>query len=316
LGIRDVNQWDETGDCEANRVEPAEAGTCGTSALTFVARGRRSDEIGGSGEPERWTVRRTWRSSRPPVAVGSSPSRPSRTLRRAREQWLPTIPCHRVLLACTALVCSGERGAGTALRHHLRHVTCIRNHLGSLCRPASARQLPPRPITRLRHRPRLPARAFETRSVLVVSRHLDGLLRAPHRNESGTGPTSGRTRSQVYCNLLPTGVRRVSAAGDSPRDVAVTCRVHIAASSRRVHTPRRFPRQQPHRVTTAVAPLTFRPRRPMGSNPPKRTSTHLSSRNSRLRGVAPLPSRGAARLLPVAGHLIFHGLCSPSRYVP
>jgi hypothetical protein len=136
---RDVNQWDETGDCEANRVEPAEAGTCGTSALTFVARGRRSDEIGGSREPERWTVRWTWRSSRPSVAVGSSPSRPSRTLRRAREQWLPTIPCHRVLLVRTALVCSGERGAGTALRHHLRHVTCIRNHLGSL-----SVDLPPR----------------------------------------------------------------------------------------------------------------------------------------------------------------------------
>lgn len=202
---------------------------------------------------------------------------------------------------------------------------------------------------------RLPGQ-LETRSVLVVSHHLDGLLRAPHRNESGAGPTSGRTRSQVYCNLLPTGVRRVSAAGDSPRDVAVTCRAHIAASSRRVHTPRRFPRQQPHRVTTAVAPLTFRrshrPRNPTRSRapgagnrrsredrwarirrsgPPRihssraegegapircRTLAPATSGDSRLRGVAPLPSRGAARLLPVAGRLIFHGLCSPSRYVP
>jgi hypothetical protein len=197
---------------------------------------------------------------------------------------------------------------------------------------------------------------LETRSVLVVSHHLDGLLRAPHRIESGAGPTSGRTRSQVYCNLLPTGVRRVSAAGDSPRDVAVTCRVHIAASSRRVHTPRRFPRQQPHRVTTAVAPLTFRrsfrPQNPTRSRapgagnrrsredrwarirrsgPPRilssraegegalircRTLAPATSGDSRLRGVAPLPSRSATRPLPDAGHFIFHGLCSPSRYVP
>jgi hypothetical protein len=52
-----------------------------------------------------------------------------------------------------------------------------------------------------------------TRSVHVVSHHLDGLLRAPHRNGSDACPASGRTRSQVYCNLLPTGVRRVFDGG-------------------------------------------------------------------------------------------------------
>jgi len=254
LGIRDVNQWDETGDCEANRAAPAEAGTCGTSALTFVARGRRSDEIGGSREPERWTVRWTWRSSRPPVAVGSSPSRPSRTLRRAREQWLPTIPCHRVLLACTALVCSGERGAGTALRHHLRHVTCIRNHLGSL-----SVDLPPRVNSRRdrslgcdigleclpgqsRH---VPSSWFHTTST-VCSAHRTGTSPARVRLRVGQGRRCIATcyrlgfgafrRRVTHHETLPSRAERTSPR---PRDAFIPPEDSLASS--RTVSPRPLP---------------------------------------------------------------------------
>jgi len=254
LGIRDVNQWDETGDCEAGP-----GGTSRSWNLRYERadlRGprasiRRNRRIEGARAVDGAT---TWRSLRPPVAVGSSPSRPSRTLRRAREQWLPTIPCHRVLLVRTALVCSGERGAGTALRHHLRHVTCIRNHLGSLCRPASARQLPPRPITRLRHRPRVPARAnsrhvpsswFRTTST-ACSAHRTGSSPARVRLRVGQGRRCIATcyrlgfgafrRRVTHHATLPS---RAECTSPRPRDAFIPPEDSLASS--RTVSPRPLP---------------------------------------------------------------------------
>jgi hypothetical protein len=119
---------------------------------------------------------------------------------------------------------------------------------------------------------------LETRSALVVSHHLDGLLRAPLRNESGAGPTSGRTRSQVCCNLLPTGVRRVSAADVSTRR---RCR-RVPSAPRRVLATRSYPPKIP---SPAAAPCHHgRCPRDVPSLAPTATTEALARTSSRESG--------------------------------
>jgi hypothetical protein len=261
------------------------------------------------------------------------------------------------LLACTALVRSGERGPGTALRHHPSRVTCIRNPPGSPLSTCLRASTPAATDHSAGHRPRAPARAtrdmFRPRGFAPPRRFAPRTT--PDRVRSGSDFGSDKVAG-VLQPATDWGSarfrRRVSRHTTLPSRAERTS----TASSRRDRTPRRFPRQQPHRVTTAVAPVTFhrshRPRHParlrapgagnresredrMSSNPPKWTSTHSffphqgrrrpttvaddrappPPEDSRLRGVAPLSSRGAVPLLPAARHPTFHGLCYPSRHV-
>jgi hypothetical protein len=199
------------------QVAPAEADVSGAGSLAFEARGCRSGEsrTEGTRRDGRCGVPGGHRGPPWPLARhraglrGPSVGRANRGCPRSRASGscLPALPW----------VSRARRGPTTALRHRSDTLTILQESPGSLCRPASARQLPPRPITRPGFGPECLPGQLGTRSVLVVSHHLDGLLRAPHRSESDAGPASGRTRSQVYCNLLPTGVRRVSTMGDSGR---------------------------------------------------------------------------------------------------
>jgi hypothetical protein len=81
-------------------------------------------------------------------------------------------------------------------------------------------------------------------------------------------------------------------------------------------TPRRNPRQQPHHVTVAVAPLPFEndPPRPETTHRCQYTAASSARPPRRLRGLAPPSSSDAPPT--VAGRrcaLSFHGLCSPPR---
>jgi len=226
------------------------------------------------GNPTRWTMRCTWRSPRPPLAVGSSPSRPSRTVRRSREPRLPAIPCLRVLFACTALGFSGETGTDHCLAAplgHAHHPPGITGVPLSTCLRAST---PAATDHSAGLRPRVPARAardaFRPRGFAPPRRFAPRTTPERVRCGSGFGP------DKVAGVLQPAtdwGSPRFDDGGLGPTDIAARRRDHTTASSRRVHTPRRFPRQQPDGVTTAVAPVTFH--RSCG---PRRTRTALARR--------------------------------------
>jgi len=141
----------------------------------------------------------------------------------------------------------------------------------------SARPLPGASSLRARRATAVPCSAF------VVSRHLDGLLRAP-----GRGLVASHSRP---------GVQRVSR---SPYSEASEDAPMLEQPSPRCgsNPPKSLPRQQPHRVTTAVAPLPL----PLAQPTSRRFSTDES--------LAP----GAVADSPNARS--FHGLCFPSKVSP
>jgi hypothetical protein len=111
----------------------------------------------------------------------------------------------------------------------------------------------------------VPSSWFRTTSTVCSAHH------------TGASPMRVRLRAGQGRRCIATCYRLGFAAflrwGTRSTDIAARRRDHTTASSRRVHTPRRFPRQQPDGVTTAVAPVTFH--RSCG---PRRTRTALARR--------------------------------------
>jgi len=157
-------------------------------------------------------------------------------------------------------------------RHPSRASTPPNRHC---CRPGSV--------------PRLPA--SESRSVLVVSHHLDGFLRS-----KGRGLVASRCQSW-----------------GSPRFV-------LSHSSRRFsHPSKNSTRPQPHHVTVAVAPLPFPPVQLASSDQLCCQSRPLEIRlmgASASRLCSAVEFRDAIRPLPAGGRPILPGLRSPSRSFP
>jgi hypothetical protein len=140
-----------------------------------------------------------------------------------------------------------------------------------------ARPLPGASSLRARRATAVPCSAF------VVSHHHDGLLRAPSR-----GPVASHSRS---------GVQRVSRSSypEASEDAPTLEQPSPRCGS---NPPKSLPRRQPHRVTTAVAPLPLPLAQP--------TSRPFSTDES----LAP----GAVADSPNARS--FHGLCFPSKVSP
>jgi hypothetical protein len=130
-----------------------------------------------------------------------------------------------------------------------------------------------------------------SRSVLVVSHHLDGFL-----------------RSEVAGLLHPAaghGVRCVSGSRFPGSAAVLWPEPYHGREDRHrprsaSHTPRRNPRQQPHHVTVAVAPLPFEndPPRPETTHRCQYTAASSARPPRRLRGLAPPSSSDDPRPLP------------------
>jgi hypothetical protein len=164
---------------------------------------------------------------------------------------------------------------------------------------------PPTPAAQARpgdcHRASTPARiaarfgpeepSSESCSVRVVSHHLDGFLRS---EVAGLlHPAAGHGVRCVSGSRIP--LLDPTGAGSRREDR------HRPRSA--LHTPRRNPRQQPHHVTVAVAPvpLAAPPLDPTRAHRCRYTPASSARPPRRLRGVAPPPSSDGRRPLPVDG---------------
>jgi hypothetical protein len=255
------------------QVAPAEADVSDAGSLAFEARGCRSGESrtegtrrggrcgvpGGHRDPP-WPLARHRAGLRGP-SVGRANRGCPRS--RASGSCLPALPW----------VSRARRGPTTALRHRSNTLTILQES------PGPSVDLPPRVNSR-RDRSlgrasapsacqgssgRVPSSWFCTTSTVCSAHH------------TGASPMRVRLRAGQGRRCIATCYRLGFAAfrrwETRPTDIAARRRDHTTASSRRVHTPRRFPRQQPDGVTTAVAPVTFH--RSCG---PRRTRTALARR--------------------------------------
>jgi hypothetical protein len=147
--------------------------------------------------------------------------------------------------------------------------------------------------------------SLESCSVLVVSHHLDGFLRS---EVAGLlHPAAGHGVRCVSHTPVPEPARTASRSLGGRRK----CRPRSA-----FHTPRRIPRQQPHHVTVAVAPLPFATAlaRPSDARRCRRAPRSPTCAERRLRGVAPPPSPDTRPNVAARFRILsFPGLCSPSR---
>jgi len=255
------------------QVAPAEADVSGAGSLAFEARGCRSGESrtegtrrggrcgvpGGHRDPP-WPLARHRAGLRGP-SVGRANRGYPRS--RASGSCLPALPwVSRARRSDHCLAAPLE---------HAHHPPGITGVPLSTCLRAST---PAATDHSAGLRPRVPARAardaFRPRGFAPPRRFAPRTTPERVRCGSGFGP------DKVAGVLQPAtdwGSPRFDGGGLGPTDIAARRRDHTTASSRRVHTPRRFPRQQPDGVTTAVAPVTFH--RSCG---PRRTRTALARR--------------------------------------
>jgi len=255
------------------QVAPAEADVSGAGSLAFEARGCRSGESrtegtrrggrcgvpGGHRDPP-WPLARHRAGLRGP-SVGRANRGCPRS--RASGSCLPALPWVSRARRIRPLPCGTARTRSPSSRNHRGPSVDLPPRVNSRRDRSLGRASAPSACQGSSGR--VPSSWFCTTSTVCSAHH------------TGASPMRVRLRAGQGRRCIATCYRLGFVAfrrwETRPTDIAARRRDHTTASSRRVHTPRRFPRQQPDGVTTAVAPVTFH--RSCG---PRRTRTALARR--------------------------------------